>query len=224
VIGSAIPYVIGGGLFLGLVFGEEWLQRQTGQSWWAIHQLGWGVFSVGLAVLIASAGHPLGALLALGLAVFEFALARRSWVELGSRDVLERHRLEIESREAVTPRPTGVGVRGAVFILAVVGLWTLLEHWGLSWVSAGLVSSMVAVVVLRLWRRRSLVMSSGERSEPPMMSVDRSVVAPTSFGDDHAARDRIAEGGFQFSLSGRSARLVGWLVERLTGSSDSHDE
>src|SRR5439155_21070261 len=96
VSGAAIPSVLAVPVAVGLILGEEWLQRRTRQSWWAIDQLVRAVMYAALTGLLAYVGHPLLALAIAALAAFEIVLARRSWVKRGSRDLLERYRMELE--------------------------------------------------------------------------------------------------------------------------------
>jgi hypothetical protein len=152
---SAIPYVVCAALVLGLVLGEDWLQRRSGQSWWTIDQLVWGTLAAAVTVFVLVAGHPLVALLMAGFAALEFLSVRRSWVKRTSRDLLERNRLELEHRDAPAASPSGIGVRRSVFVLLIALLWTLLEHWGLSRGAAGIVSAIVAIVVFFPSQRRS---------------------------------------------------------------------
>ena len=62
VTGTAIPYLLAGGFAVGLILCADWLQRRTGQSWWALDQLGWAAISTLLAALLVYSGHLWGAL------------------------------------------------------------------------------------------------------------------------------------------------------------------
>jgi hypothetical protein len=229
VIGSAIPYLLAGAFAVGLILCEEWLQRRTGQSWWAVEQLGWGAFSTLLAALLVYFGHPLAALVAAALAVFEMSLARWSWVKRGSRDLLERNRLEVENPGATSRSGArgsrGLGVGGWIFVFGIVGVWSLLDHWGLSWVSAGVVAFVIAIVVFRLTRRRSSDDSVRWSGEGRWVAGDR-VHVTRSVGRDHDQRaDGVAaEREVHFTVTGRPARLLGRLLERLVHASDTSNE
>jgi hypothetical protein len=142
-IGSALPYLVAIAGAVALILCEEWLQRRTGQSWWAINQLGWAVISAVLAMLTLYFGHPVVALVAAALAVLEVALARLSWVKRGAASPITAR------------RASGLGPRGWIFVFVIGGVWTLVERWGLSWVSSGVVAFVLAVVVFRVWRPRS---------------------------------------------------------------------
>jgi hypothetical protein len=52
----AIPYVLCAALVLGLVLGEDWLQRRSGQSRWTIDQLVWGTVAAAVTVFVLVAG------------------------------------------------------------------------------------------------------------------------------------------------------------------------
>jgi hypothetical protein len=105
--GSAVPYAIAVLAVVGWWLMDGWLQRRTGQSWWALDQLEWGVISAGLAMLMLYTGHAAPALLAAGAAVWQLATARRNWARRRPSDLLERNRLELErqrtGREAEPP-------------------------------------------------------------------------------------------------------------------------
>jgi hypothetical protein len=219
-MGSAIPYVVGTAALVGWVLGEEWLQRRTGQRWLAIRSLGWGVLSTVLALLLLYGGHLLGAPLALGLAVTEFASARRNWMPRGSGDLLERSRLESENRDSGAPakrRPIGLGLAGWGFVIAGTGLWTLLQmRWGLSFASAGLITAVVGVVVWRVLARLTRpARSPGDAVDVAMVQPDSQHMPPFGHAGDQAT---IRDG--EFTLSGRPARLVGWLLNRLSSRSN----
>ena len=214
-----------------MILGEEWLQRRTRQSWWAIDQLVRAVMYAALTGLLAYVGHPLLALAIAALAAFEIVLARRSWVKPGSRDLLERYRMELEnpsaaSRDSGRGSP-GLGVRGWIFVFGTVGVWSLFEHWGLSWVSAGVVVSVIALLVLRLTRRRSPdrpLRWNSEEFEPWVAGDEEGITR--SVGRDHDQRpDGVpSEHEFHFTVTGRTGRLLGRLLERLVSPSNTRNE
>jgi hypothetical protein len=228
VTGSFVPYLVGGAIAAGLFWSEDWLQRRTGQSWWAVDQLVWAVLSALLAVVLAYSGHLLGALVLAALVLFEVGSARRNWTRRGSRNLLEENRMELEhpvtaSRNTAARSTPSLGVGGWIFVFGIVGVWSLLEHWGLSWISAGVVAAVIAVVAFRLTRRRS--------SDPVRWNGEERWVAddgehiPRSVGHDH---DQRADGAARehevhFTVSGRPARLIGRLLERLTRPTDTRD-
>jgi hypothetical protein len=231
VTSSDIPYVVGAVLALGGVLGEGWVKRRTGQSWWVMEHLGRGFFTALVAVLVVYAGHPVLALLPGAVAASELISARRNWVEHGSRDVLERNRLELESPDAPPGRPirrsSALGLRKWVFISATAGLWTLLdEQWGLSWISAGLVAAVIAVIVFHLRPRRSSPPGppNGEEFGSPMARFGTHATPRLGGNSEQSGRDVTAERQFQFEGSGRPARVLGWLFERLVRVHESGDE
>ena len=183
---SALPYVAGLVLAVWWIAGETWLQRRTGQTWWTIHELGWGVFSAGLAVVIAIAGHPLPALAAGSIAIWQLRSARRTWL---SREETERY------------RPQRTGVRGWLFIGGAAAVWTLLEHAGLSYVSAGLVAGLTSAAVFLPWRR----------SEGSPTGND-TVISPV----DRFEREPQQGRGFEVTISGRPAKLAARMFDRGT--------
>ncbi|HET7428073.1 MAG TPA: hypothetical protein VFJ66_01375 [Gaiellales bacterium] len=187
---------------LGLIVGEDWLQRRSGQSWWTIDQLVWGTLAAAVTVFVLVAGHPLVAFLVAGFAALEFLSVRRSWVKRTSRDLLERNRLGLAHRDAPAASPSGIGVRKSVFVLLVALLWTLLDHWGLSWGAAGMVSAVLAIVVFFPSHRRS---SEADRFDVPPGADDP---------ERGATKTPIVEHEFEFTLSGRPAKLLGRLLER----------
>jgi hypothetical protein len=218
ILSSAIPYVACAALVLGLALGEDWLQRRSGQSWWTIDQLVWGTLAAAVTVFVLVAGHPLVALLMAGFAALEFLSVRRSWVKRTSRDLLERNRLELEHRDAPAASPSGIGVRRSVFVLLIALLWTLLEHWGLSRGAAGIVSAIVAIVVFFPSQRRSSASSVTTHDggwNPPSVGADRFDVPPDADDPDRpATKTAMVEHEFEFTLSGRPAKLLGRLLER----------
>jgi hypothetical protein len=218
VSGSAIPYVVCAALVLGLIVGEDWLQRRSGQSWWTIDQLVWGTLAAAVTVFVLVAGHPLVALLVAGFAALEFLSVRRSWVKRTSRDLLERNRLELEHRDTPAPGPSGIGIRRSVFVLLIALLWTLLEHWGLSWGAAGIVSAIVAIVVFFPSQRRSSassVTTHNGRWNPPSVAPTASTFPPHADDPERpATKTPIVAHEFEFTLSGRPAKLLGRLLER----------
>jgi hypothetical protein len=200
---------------LGLVLGEDWLQRRSGQSWWTIDQLVWGTLAAAVTVFVLVAGHPLVALLVAGFAALEFLSVRRSWVKRTSRDLLERNRLELEHRDAPAASQSGIGVRRSVFVLLIALLWTLLEHWGLSWGAAGIVSAIVAIVVFFPSQRRSSGDDARRRVEPSERRRRPLRRSPDADDPDRpATKTPMVEHEFEFTLSGRPAKLLGRLLER----------
>ena len=229
VTGSATPYLLVGAFAVGLILCEEWLQRRTGQSWWALDQLGWALISTLLAALLVYSGHLWGALAAAGLALFEIALVRRNWVKRGPRDLLERNQLELENPDAISRNSArdsaGLGVRGWSFVAGTVGLWSLLVHWGLYWVTAWVVATVIAIVLLRLTPRRPSDDSVRWNRDERQVAGDREDVL-RSVGRDHdqlQAESRPA-GEVHFTVSGRPARLIGRLLERLTRPTNTRNE
>jgi len=230
VSGADIPYVVGLGILVGLTLGEGWLRRRTGQSWWAVDQLGDGIISVVLTILIIYAGHPLVALIPAAIAVTQFATARRNWVKR-SRDLMERNRLELEHPGAASVRTAEMsgrlGLRGWIFVSVVAGVWTLLAyHWGFSWFTAGLVAAVIGIVIVRPSRGRSSKPPVPRSPEPFRYdegAFDTRAVPPFANDGEHA-RDGMPPGhGFELTLSGRPARLLGWLFARLVRTPEAPD-
>jgi len=115
VVAPGSSTVIGASLAIGLIVGAGLLRRITGQSSWAISQLGWAVGFAGAAVLLAWFGHPLAALAAAAMAAFEAVLTRHAW-HRNPRDLLERNRADLAGRsmpagdeEPFVPEPTRRG-------------------------------------------------------------------------------------------------------------------
>jgi hypothetical protein len=224
--GSAIPYVVVGVLGVGWIVGEDWLRRRTGQPWWPVHQLGWGVFSAVLAVLVAYEGHPLIALMPAALAVLQFASARRNWVKR-PRDLMERNAFEIENGGAAgRRRASGTGVRGWLFTGAVVAVWTLLEGWGFSSVSAGVVAAVTGLAIFLPWRRSSIPdepLAGGDFDRPPPR-YDQASRVPSGWEEGRVDDMPTGGHGWEFTLTGRPARLLGRVLDRIAGSSGASDE
>jgi len=195
---AAAPYVVGAFLALWWIVGENWLQRRTGQSWWTINQLVWGLFTAVLTVLVIHAGHPLVAVLPAAVTIWQLESARRSWVKRTPVDLLERNRLELEGRERPTRGASALGVRQTLFLVAVATIWTLLEHWGLSWATAGVVSAVIGVALFLPWRRGQV-----EATRP---------VVPADATDDR--REGAPRGReFELTVTGRPAKLLGRLLD-----------
>ena len=218
--GSAIPYVVCAALGIGWIVGEDWLQRRTGQPWWPVHELGWGLFNTALAVLMVYVGRPLVALIPAALAVWQFASARRNWVKR-PRDLMARNALEMANGGAPARRPAlGGGVRGWLFTGAVVAVWTLLERAGLSWASASLIAALIGVAVFMPWRRTSAPdqpLTGGDVEPRPR--YDRPPGLPPEWEDGPADDVPTAAHEWELTLTGRPARLLGRVLERIAGSS-----
>ena len=182
-----------------------------------------------LAALLVYSGHLWGALAAAGLALFEIVLVRRNWVKRGPRDLLERNQLELENPDATSRNSArdsaGLGVRGWIFVAGTVGLWSLLVHWGLYWVTAWVVATVIAIVLLRLTRRRPSDNSvRWNRDERRMADDGEDVLRSVSRDHDQRADGTAAEHEVHFTVSGRPARLIGRLLERLTRPTDTRNE
>jgi hypothetical protein len=166
------------------------LQRRTGQTWWAISRLGSAVVFGSLAVVLLVFGRPLIALLAAGMALFEIA-----------RD-LPASRL---------------GARGWAFIFATCGVWWLLEYWGLSWLVAGLIASILGFVVLRPVELRLTAPPARrlEQFDPAGTDRGEAFASPFDDHDGHMPAELLMHREFHVTMTGRRARLIGWLLRRL---------
>lgn len=195
---------MGAALAVALLLSEEWLQRKTGQPSWAISQLAWAVIFAMTAALLVVYGHPLAGLFAVGMAVVEIGLARLSWRKRRSAGVFDATQ---GGRASFRP----LGVRGWTVIGAATGLASFLQYQGLAWsLALGLSAVFMIFLVRVLGPRRAVEMPS-----PP--AVSRHPHNPGEFGRWPAVDDAgyVRQREFRSTLSGRSARVLGWALRRV---------
>ena len=147
----------------------------------------------------------------------------------GPRDLLERNQLELENLDATSRNSArdsaGLGVRGWIFVTGTVSLWSLLVHWGLYWVTAWVVATAIAIVLLRLTRRRPSDNSVRWNRDERRVAGDGEDVRRSVSRDHHQRADgAAAKHEVHFTVSGRPARLIGRLLERLTRPADTRNE
>lgn len=189
--------VAGGLAFVG---GLELLRRLTGQSERAISELGWAVIFGVTAALLAVYGPPLVALGAAAMAAFEVLLTWRAW-RRRPRDLLTQNREDLGPRPVPADDPDDrLGARGWAFVIIVGGIGIVLVEVGVSYFVSGLAMLAVAILVGRFLIPR-----------PPPDGPPGHVRAPP----DDAFWIEPTGRSYQFTITGRRARVLGWVVGRF---------
>jgi hypothetical protein len=189
--------VAGGLAFVG---GLELVRRLTGQSERAISELGWAVIFGVTAALLAVYGPPLVALGAAAMAVFEVLLTWRAW-RRRPRDLLTQNRDDLGAVPGDDPDDR-LGARGWAFVIIVGGIGIVLVEVGVSYFVSGLAMLAVAIVVGRF-----LLIPRPPPPDPP----------PGHFGPppDDAFWIEPTGHSYQFTITGRRARVLSWVVSRF---------
>jgi hypothetical protein len=152
------------------------------------------------AVLLALYGPPLVALGAAAMAVFEILLTWRAW-RRRPRDLLTRNREDLGGRPMPADDPDDrLGARGWAFVIIVGGIGIVLVEVGVSYFVAGLAMLAAAIVVGRVFIPR-----------PPPDDPQWHVDPPP----DDTFRAEPTGRSYQFTITGRRARLLGWVVGRF---------
>jgi hypothetical protein len=192
--------LIGAAGGLAFVGGLEVVRRVTGQSERAISELGWAVIFGVTAVLLAIFGPPLVALAAAAMAAFEVLLTWRAW-RRRPRDLLTQNREDLGGRTVpADDQDDRLGVRGWAFVILVGGVGIALVALGVPYVVAGLVMLGLGIVVVRFFA-----------PPPPPDGSPRHVELP----DDDRFWMQPTGRSFQFTVTGRRARVLGWVVSRF---------